>query len=170
MPCICAGLLKPNSFGCWIQTAEVWRKSTAVKQASCTFLEACAICAPLLHCRPLPCSECTRENVSETSSCVRATGTLTAAFAAGPLCGGRSGWLNPSVRSFLQLTSFWQLCCPFCITRDVVLIVWWTPLGMSVQSSLQDAWLALQTLYTLWDMQAGRPWGLLVMKISVFLE
>lgn len=120
MPCICARLLKPNSFGCWIQTAKVWRKSASVKQTSCTFLEACTICAPLLHYRPLPCSGCTGENVSETSSCVRVTGTLAAAFAAGLLRGGRSGWLNHSGRrSSLQLTSFWQLCCPLCIMRCV---------------------------------------------------
>lgn len=171
MPCICARLLKSNSFGCWIQTVKVWRKSTAVKQTSCIFLEACIIYAALLHYKPLPCSRCTGENVSETSSCVRVIGTLTAAFAAGLLYGGRSGWLNHcGRRSFLQLTSFWQLRCPFCITRVMFLIVWWTPLGMSVQNNLQDAWLALQTVYTLWDIQAGYPWGVLVIRISVSLE
>lgn len=84
---------------------------------------------------------------------------------------GRRVWVNHcGRRSLLWLTSFWQLPCPFCITRDTNLIVWWTPLGMSVQSTLQDGWLALWTVCTLWDMEAGHPWRMLVIIISVSVE
>lgn len=70
----------------------------------------------------------------------------------------QKGWVNHyGRRSLLQLTSFWELWCLYCIMRDVYWIVKQTPLGMSVENNLQDACLALPTVCTLWGITGWAP-------------